>query len=154
MPSAQNATSAAVAGPTCGFNEGLRLAMVVLSLASTARAAAPEYEPPLTGLVIGVEVGILAAAIMDARAPRSWGWAMGLAGAAGVGVGFWAGSLGTEPNAPLVLRATAIGLAIPATILLWSHLEEPPSLSASEDRSMLSAGRRAPEPRSEEEKMQ
>jgi hypothetical protein len=111
--------------------------MFALLFATRARAAGPGWEPPVTGTIVGLELGVLVASIADAREPSTWAWTLGVGGALGLGAGALVGALPREPEAPLTLRATAIGLAIPASILLWARLAEPPSATASEDASIL-----------------
>jgi len=141
MPSERFAHPGPVAGPHRGFNVTSRAAIAVclamLTVAGPARAAAPGWEPPATGAIVGLELGVLAASIADARTPIAWAWCLGLGGAAGLGAGAAFGAMPAEPEAPLTLRAAAIGLAIPAAIVLWARLAEPPSGDASEDASPL-----------------
>lgn len=137
MPSMRNAHPRAVAGPNRGFNAASRLALVAGLVAGTARAEVPPFEPPLTGFVVGLEVGVIVATLCEARTSTGYAVALGTGAVAGLGLGFWAGALRDEPGAGLTLRAGAIGLAIPTAVLLWGALAEPPSPHASEDASPL-----------------
>jgi hypothetical protein len=145
MPSERCAHPGPVAGPNRGFNVTSRAALAAcaaaLTASSPARAAAPGWEPPVTGTIVGLELGVLAAAILDAREPSAWAWCVGVGGAVGLGAGAAFGAARTEPEAPLTLRAAALGLAIPTAILVWTRLAEPPSAAASEDASPLAPPR-------------
>ena len=151
MPSMRDAHPRAVAGPNRGFNAATRMALVACLVGGTARAEVPSFEPPLTGFVVGLELGVLVAAVCEARTPAAQALALGIGGAAGLGFGLWAGGLREEPSAGLTLRAGAIGLAIPAVVLLGGALAEPPSPLASEDASVLA---RPPRVGAPAEKMQ
>jgi hypothetical protein len=137
MPSARLAHPEAVAGPPWRFNVTRRAALAVALCVAHARAEGPGWEPPVTGTLVGVELGVLAASIADAREASTWAWCTGVGGAVGLGLGAAYGQLRSEPEAALTLRATAIGLAIPAAILFWSRVAEPASPAASEDSSLL-----------------
>ena len=137
VPSARRASCAAVAGGSLAFNVRWRAAIALTLVGWTARAEPHPFEAPATGLIVGLEIGVLVAALADAREASTLAWTMVVGGAGGVGAGVWAGSLRDEPGAPMVLRAAAVGLAIPAVVLFWSRSCEPPSLRASEDSSPL-----------------
>lgn len=137
MPSMRDAHPRAVAGPKRGFNAATRLALLACLATGRAHAEVPSFEPPITGFVVGLEVGVLVATLCDARTPGSYVLALGAGAATGLGLGVWAGGLRDEPGAGLTLRAGALGLAIPAVVLLWGAVAEPPSPLASEDASAL-----------------
>ena len=137
MPSMRDAHPRAVAGPNRGFNAATRLALVACLLGGRAHAEVPSFEPPITGFVVGLELGVLVATVCEARQPAAQAIALGVGGAAGFGLGWWVRGLRSEPEAGLTLRAGALGLAIPAAVLLWGALAEPPSPTASEDSSVL-----------------
>ncbi len=137
MPSMRFAQPRGVAGPIRAFNAATRAALHVCLAAEPAGAQVPSFEPPITGFVVGVEVGVLVATLCEVRAPANYALALGVGGAAGLGFGIWAGGLRDEPGAGLVMRAGALGLAIPAAVLLWAAVAEPPSPLASEDSSAL-----------------
>jgi F0F1-type ATP synthase membrane subunit c/vacuolar-type H+-ATPase subunit K len=116
-----------------------RAALVVALAGCPVHAESPRWEAPAAGLVVGLEVGVLVNAIAEGRTAASWAWCLGAGAAAGIGGGAYLGTLRAEPDAPLALRATAIGLAIPAAVLLWGRIAEAPSAEASEDSSALAS---------------
>jgi hypothetical protein len=121
-----------------------RAALALVLAGGSARAAGPGWEPPVTGALVGVELGVLVASIVDAREASTWAWCTGVGGAVGLGLGAAYGAMRTEPEAAFTLRASAIGLAIPAAIIVWSRVAEPPSEAASEDSSALAPRARVP----------
>ena len=137
MPSARHAHFGAVAGPNRRFNVATRAAAALVCVAVSARADTHGFEPPATGIVLGLELGVLAASAFGAHESSAWAWSLGFGAGAGLGAGLWAGSLERESTATATLRAATLGFLIPAVVLLWSHAAEPPSPEASEDASPL-----------------
>lgn len=123
------------------FGESKRtgLPLVALMLFCTpAQAEMPPFEPLVSGVFLGLEAGVLAANVCaPGEGVSSWTRYLAVGGVLGLAGGFWVNSLVDEPFGPATIRASALGLAIPAAVLFWTELMETRSFAASEDASWL-----------------
>ena len=116
---------------------GLPLAALML-FCTPAHAEMPPFEPLVSGVFLGLEAGVIAANVFaPGEGVSSWTRYLAVGGALGLAGGFWVNSLADEPFGPATIRASALGLAIPAAILFWTELTETRSFAASEDASWL-----------------